>query len=49
MESEKLIIYKKTQEQTLGGHGFLHIVIIGTLFDVLCTDATRTSSASHPS
>ena len=48
MESKKLIIYKKkTQQQTIGRHGFLHLVIIDSLFDVLCTDATGTSSASH--
>ena len=48
MESKKWIIYKKkTQQQTIGGHGFLHLVITDSLFDVLCTDATGTSSTSH--
>ena len=50
MESKTLTIYnQKNQQLTFGGHGFLHMVSIDTLFDVLCADATGTGSASYPS
>ena len=50
MESNKVIVYiKKNSTANLGGHRFMDMVIIDTLFDILSTATTGTSSASHPS